>query len=45
VPEYGLQFFQFQGRGYAEHALTVKATIRDQDMAMRVSGTIFGLDI
>jgi len=36
MPEYGLQFFQFQGRGYAEHALAVKATVCDENMAVRV---------
>lgn len=36
MPEYGLQFFQLQRWGYAEHALAVKAAVCDQDVAMRV---------
>jgi len=36
MPEYGLQFFQLQRRGYAEHALAVKATVCGQDMAVGV---------
>ena len=36
MPEYGLQFFQFQRRGYPEHALAIKAAVCDQDVAVRV---------
>ena len=36
MPEYGLQFFQFQRRGYPEHAFAIKAAVCDQDVAVRV---------
>ena len=36
MSEDGLQFFQFQGRGDAEHALAAKTSIRDQDVAMGI---------
>lgn len=37
MPEDGLQLFQLQGRGDAEHALCpVEAAVRHKDMAMRI---------
>jgi hypothetical protein len=36
MPEDGLQFFQFQKWGHPEHALAVKASVRDQDMTVGV---------
>jgi len=46
MPEYGLQFFQLQRRGCAEHALAVKEAVCDQDVAMGVEAeqTAEGLD-
>ena len=36
MPEYGLQLFQFQGRGHPEHAFAVKTAVRDQDVAVGI---------
>ncbi len=36
MPEYGLQLFQFQRRGYPEHPLCEEAAVRDENMAVRV---------
>ncbi len=36
MSEYGLQLFQFQRRGYPEHAFAVEAAVRDENMAVRV---------
>ena len=36
MPEDGLQFVQLQGRGHPEHAFAVKASVRDQDMAVGI---------
>lgn len=37
VPEDGLQLFQFEGRGNAEHAsVAIKTAVRDENVAMRV---------
>jgi len=36
MPEYGLQLFQFQRRGYPEHPFCVEAAVRDEYMAVRV---------
>ena len=36
VPEDGLQFFQVQGRSDPKHAASVKASVRNQDMAVGI---------
>jgi len=36
MPEYRLQFFQFPGRRYPEHAFAVKTAVRDQNMTVGV---------
>jgi hypothetical protein len=36
MPEYGLQLFQFQRRGYPEHSFAVEAAVRDENMAVGI---------